>query len=65
MARGEESLRLELARCRARSPEELARIASPPAPTFLSPRRRRRLGLGGGGWTGSVESAAAADRPRE
>ena len=46
MVRGEESLRLELARRRAKSPEELARIPAPPAPTFLSPRRRRRLGLG-------------------
>jgi hypothetical protein len=45
MARGEESLRLELARQRAKSPEELARIPAPPAPTFLSQRRRRRLGL--------------------
>jgi hypothetical protein len=45
MARGEESLRLELARRRAKSPEELARIPSPPPPTFLSQRRRRRLGL--------------------
>jgi hypothetical protein len=46
MARGEGSLRLELARRRARSPAELARIPAPPRPTFLSARRRRRLGLG-------------------
>jgi hypothetical protein len=45
MARGEESLRLELARRRARCPEERDQIPAPPAPTFLSPRRRRRLGL--------------------
>jgi len=45
MARGEESLRLELARRRARSAGALARVAAPPQPTFLSQRRRRRLGL--------------------
>jgi len=45
MARGEESLRLELARRRARTPEELARVPPPPQPTFLSQGRRRRLGL--------------------
>ena len=45
MARGEESLRLELARRRATNADELARVAAPPQPTFLSPRRRRRLGL--------------------
>jgi hypothetical protein len=45
MARGEESLRLELARRRAKTPEELARIPAPPPPTFLSHRRRQRLGL--------------------
>ncbi len=45
MARGEESLRLELARRCARTPEERAQIPAPPAPTFLSPRRRQRLGL--------------------
>ncbi len=45
MARGEESLRLELARRRAKTPEELARIPPPPGPTFLSQSRRRRLGL--------------------
>ncbi|HEX8088110.1 MAG TPA: SRPBCC family protein [Blastocatellia bacterium] len=38
MARGEESLRLELARCRARTPEEFARVPLPPGPTF--PRKR-------------------------
>jgi hypothetical protein len=38
MARGEESLKLELARRHASSPEERARIPSPPPPTF-SPRR--------------------------
>jgi hypothetical protein len=45
MARGEESLRLELARRHAKSPAELASIPAPPQPTFLSQRRRRRLGL--------------------
>lgn len=45
MARGEESLRLELARRRAKSAEERARVAAPPQPTFLSSGRRRRLGL--------------------
>jgi hypothetical protein len=39
MARGEESLRLELRRRRAGSPEERARIPPPPGPTF--PHRRR------------------------
>ncbi|HEV2912211.1 MAG TPA: hypothetical protein VGX92_02745 [Pyrinomonadaceae bacterium] len=34
MRRGEQSLKLELARRRARTPEEAARIASPPGPTF-------------------------------
>jgi hypothetical protein len=37
MARGEESLKLELARRRARTPEELARIPAPPPPTTTSP----------------------------
>jgi hypothetical protein len=45
MARGEESLRLELARRHAKSDEERARIPVPPQPVFLSSRRRRRLGL--------------------
>jgi hypothetical protein len=34
MAKGEESLRLELARRHARTPEERARIPAPPAPTW-------------------------------
>ncbi len=34
MARGEESLRLELARRHARTPEEKARIPAPPPPTW-------------------------------
>jgi hypothetical protein len=38
MARGEESLKLELARSRARTPEEMASIPLPPGPTF--PRKR-------------------------
>lgn len=45
MARGEESLRLELARRHATSPEEQARIPPPPQPVFLSKRHRRRLQL--------------------
>jgi hypothetical protein len=39
MARGEESLRLELARRRARTPEERARVPAPPGPTW--PTRRK------------------------
>jgi hypothetical protein len=46
MTRGLESIRLELMRRGAKSPEELARIPAPPPPTFLSSRRRQRLGLG-------------------
>jgi len=34
MAKGEESLKLELARRRARTPDEQARIPTPPPPTF-------------------------------
>ena len=34
MEKGEESLKLELARRHARTPEEAARIPAPPAPTF-------------------------------
>ena len=37
MARGEESLRLELARRRAATPEERVRIPAPPGPTTTSP----------------------------
>jgi hypothetical protein len=36
MAKGEESLKLELARRRAQTPAELARIAPPPPPTTSS-----------------------------
>ena len=39
MARGEESLRLELARRRARTAEEAAGIPPPPGPTFPHHRR--------------------------
>ena len=39
MAKGEESLRLELVRRGAASPEERARIRNPPAPTTLRPLR--------------------------
>jgi hypothetical protein len=45
MNRGEESLRLELARRHAKTAEERASISAPPPPTFMSDRRRRRLGL--------------------
>ena len=43
MARGEESLRLELLRRHVRRPEELHRIPPPPPPTFFSPARLKRL----------------------
>jgi len=36
MAKGEESLRLELERRHTRTPEELARIPAPPGPTFAT-----------------------------
>ncbi len=39
MARGEESLRLELARRRARTPGAASRIPPPPGPTFRGGRR--------------------------
>ncbi|HEY0005673.1 MAG TPA: SRPBCC family protein [Pyrinomonadaceae bacterium] len=42
MSRGLESLKLELARRRARSPEEAARIPSPPAPTWPHNKRTGR-----------------------
>ncbi len=45
MARGEESLRLELARRHARTAEERTQIPPPPGPVLLSRRQRRRLGL--------------------
>jgi hypothetical protein len=45
MARGEESLRLELARRHAPNEAERGKVAAPPQPTFLGERRRRRLGL--------------------
>ena len=34
MARGEESLKLELVRRYAKTPEEVSPLPSPPAPTF-------------------------------
>jgi hypothetical protein len=43
MARGEESLKLELARRRAASREEAARVSAPPGPTFPHNRRYRQL----------------------
>lgn len=47
MRMGEISLGLELARRRAATPDELARIPQPPAPTFQAwiPRRRAASGL--------------------
>jgi hypothetical protein len=45
MARGEESLKLELARRHAASDEERARIPAPPRATFMNDRRRQSLGL--------------------
>jgi hypothetical protein len=38
MARGEESLKLELQRRHARTPSDLAAIAAPPPPTFMTAR---------------------------
>jgi len=38
MARGEESLKLEIQRRHARTPAELASIPAPPAPTFVAAR---------------------------
>jgi len=40
MARGEESLKLELARRKAKTAEELSRIPSPPGPTFSNKRHQ-------------------------
>ena len=37
MAKGEESLKLELARLHATSGDEFVRIPAPPQPTFRSP----------------------------
>ncbi len=45
MARGEESLRLELSRRRRKRDSHEPPVPAPPQPTFLSERRRRRLGL--------------------
>jgi hypothetical protein len=42
MARGEESLRLELARRRARTPEERARVPEPPGPTWPTRQPTRK-----------------------
>jgi hypothetical protein len=48
MAKGEESLRLEIARRHATSPQERARVPEPPGPTWPTPRPRRfRVGPGG------------------
>lgn len=42
MARGEESLKLELARRRSRTPEEAASVPAPPGPAFPYNLRSRR-----------------------
>lgn len=42
MARGEESLKLELQRRRAASPAEAARIPPPPGPTWPHSKRRKK-----------------------
>ncbi len=63
MARGEESLRLELSRRRANSADEPAWIAAPPQPTFLNQLRRHRLGLPvSNDGEVSAEPVAAPDR---
>lgn len=46
MSKGLESLKLELARRRAKSSEELAAVPLPPSPTFVSAARRQRWGFG-------------------
>lgn len=45
MAKGLESLKLELARRKAKSPQEQAAVPSPPPATFFNSARRKRLGL--------------------
>lgn len=45
MARGLDSLRLELARRHAQSDEIRAQVPEPPQPTFLSTKRRQKYGL--------------------
>jgi hypothetical protein len=42
MARGEESLRLELARRKAKNPDERARIPEPPGPTWPTKRSTKK-----------------------
>jgi hypothetical protein len=44
MARGEESLRLELRRRRATTPAEMAQVPPPPGPTFTWTQRQAALG---------------------
>jgi hypothetical protein len=46
MARGEESLRLELARCRAKNAQERAQIPAPPPPTTISVPLLLTVGVG-------------------
>lgn len=45
MARGLESMKLELARQHAPTDEERAKVAAPPQPTFMSEQRRKKLRL--------------------
>jgi hypothetical protein len=42
---GEASLKLELARRRAATDADREKVPPPPGPTFLGPRKRRKLGL--------------------
>ncbi|MBN9118410.1 MAG: SRPBCC family protein [Planctomycetes bacterium] len=46
MRKGLESLRLELARRRATTGAERGAVPAPPGPTFLGPRKRKKLDLG-------------------
>jgi hypothetical protein len=61
MAKGEESLRLELARRHARTPEQLALVPPPPAPTSV-PVKRILLGAGA---TALLGAAVARTRKRQ
>lgn len=47
MAKGEQSLKLELARRRAKTPDEKARVPAPPGPTWSSRRGRKSAGESG------------------
>lgn len=60
MARGEESLRLELARRQATTPEELARIPAPPGPTWPVPGNAKTLLRGASSSAGATREAGRA-----